>query len=110
MANELENAIKSTASRIAKYVEDAATMTVETRFVDVGADGATDFAQARPVARTIVRLDGDSETVVPMRRTEAGGMDVDSSLFDTHQRNVATAIDYRARILNALLETLRSHI
>ncbi|MGH2522992.1 MAG: hypothetical protein ACRDH2_10865, partial [Anaerolineales bacterium] len=108
---ELENAIKSTATKIAKYVEDAATMQVETKYVEVGADGAAaDFGAARPVARTIIKLDGDSETVIPMRKTEAGGLDVDSSLFDTHQRNVGTAIEYRARILDALLETLRSRM
>ncbi len=110
MANELENAVKSMAGKIARYVEDAGVLMVETRFVDVSGNGTTDFAQARPVARTVIRLDGDSETVIPMRQTQTGGMDVDTSLFDTHQRNVATAIEYRARILNALLETLRSRV
>lgn len=108
MANEFENAIKTAATKIARYVEDAATMQVETRCVDTSSNGATDFAQARPVARTIIRLDGDSEMVIPMRPSGTGSLDVDSSLFETHQRNVATAIEYRARILNALLEALRS--
>src|SRR5919109_986296 len=103
MANELETAVKSAAAQIARYVEDAATMMVGTRFVDIGAGGATDFSQARPVARTIIRLDGDSETIIPMRQTEAGGLDVDTGPVETHQRNVATAIEYRARMLDALL-------
>jgi hypothetical protein len=30
------------------------------------------------------------------------------TLFELHQQNVATAIDYRARILNALLSTVMS--
>ena len=106
MANEFETALKNTAASIAKYVQDAATLQVESRFVDVGVDGTPAFDEARPVARTIVRLDGDSETIIPMRKGNAGVLEVDSTLFEVHQQNVATAIDYRARILNALLSTL----
>ena len=107
MANELETAVKSAAVKIAKYVDDAATLTVETRYVEIGGAEAQDFASAKAVARTVVRLDGDSQAVVPMRRTEAGGLEVDTGLFDAHQRNVATAIDYRARLLDALLQALK---
>lgn len=106
MANELENAIRTAATSVAKYVKDASMMTVETLYVEVGANGAADFDQARPLARTIIRLDGDSEVIAPLRMNEAGAMEVDSGLFDLHQQNVNTAIEYRARILNALLETL----
>ena len=108
MPTELETAVKAAAVKIAKYVEDAATLTVETRYVEIGGAEAQDFAAARAVARTIVRLDGDSQAVVPMRRTEAGGLEVDTGLFDAHQRNVATAVDYRARLLDALLEALKT--
>jgi hypothetical protein len=111
MANELETAIKTAAVKIAKYVDDAATLTVETRYVEIGGNEpgarAPDFASARPVARTIIKLDGENQTVVPMRPTAAGSLEVDNALFDAHQRNVATAIDYRARLLDALLQTLK---
>jgi len=106
MPNEFEIALKTTAAKLASYVEDAATLQVETRYVDIGGDGTPAFDQARPVARSIVRLDGDSETVVPMRKGSAGALEVDSALFELHQQNVATAIDYRAKILNALLSAL----
>jgi len=106
MPNEFDTALKNTAASIAKYVQDAATLQVESRYVDVSIDGTPDFDKARPVARTIVRLDGDSETVIPMRKGAAGALEVDASLFELHQQNVATAIDYRARILNALLSAL----
>jgi len=79
---------------------------VETKYVEVGKDGSVDFNQARPVARTIIKLDGDSESVVPVRRNEAGAPEVDSALFELHQQNVTTTIEYRARMLNALLGTL----
>lgn len=106
MANEFESALKNAASSVARYVEDAATMKVESKYVEVGGAGSVDFESASPVARTIIRLDGDSETIIPMRQNNAGVPEVDNILFDLHQENVNTAIEYRARILNALLGTL----
>ena len=110
MANEIETAFKNAASSIAGYVRNVSTMTVETKYVEIGADGTLDFEKARPVARSIVKLDGDSETIAPLRKNEAGILEVDSGLFDLHQQNVNTAIEYRARILNALLSTFLSRV
>jgi hypothetical protein len=108
MANELDTALKNIATTLAQYVKDASTMQVETRYVEIGENSAVEFDKARPVARTVIKLDGDSETVLPMRKNEAGATVVDSELFDLHQQNVTTAIEYRARILNALLSSLSS--
>ncbi len=108
MATELENSIRNAAEKITRYVADAAEMKVETSYVQVGANGETDFTQARPAARTIVKLDGDSQAIVPVRPAQSGGFEVDASLFDIHERNVATTIEYRARILNALLSLLQT--
>ena len=106
MANEFETALKNVATSIAQYVKDASMMQVETHYVEIVGNDPAGFEKARPVARTIIKLDGDSETVVPMRKNEAGNSVVDTELFELHQQNVSTAIDYRARILNALLSTL----
>jgi hypothetical protein len=106
MANELENAIKSAASAVAQYVKDAAVLTVETKFIEAGKGTFDDFGKALPLARTVIRLDGDCETIAPLRKTEAGAMEVDSGLLELHQVNVNTAIEYRARILNSLLATI----
>jgi hypothetical protein len=106
MASELETALKNAAAVVGQYVKDVATMTVETKYVEVGPDGAVDFSQARPVARTIIKIDGDSEVVAPVRRNAAGVDEVDSALFELHQQNVTTTIEYRTRMLNALLGTL----
>lgn len=108
MPNEFDTALRNAAASVAKYVKDAAMMQVETQYVEVGKDGTADFAAAKPAARTIIRLDGDSEAVVPMRQNEAGVLEVDGSLFALHQENVTTAIEYRARILNALVSTILS--
>jgi len=110
MANEINNALKSAAEKIAKYVSDVATMTVETRYVDVDSGMNITFDQAKPAARTEIRLDGDSQAVVPVRKNEAGVTAVDMDLFDMHQRNVSTAIEYRAKMMDALLQTLKQII
>jgi hypothetical protein len=106
MASELDAALKTMTASVVKYVQDAALLQVETRYVELNSQSVTDFDQSKPVARTTIRLDGDSETVLPVRKNEAGAMEVDASLFELHQQNVNTAIEYRARILNALLGTI----
>jgi hypothetical protein len=108
MPNEITNALKSASQTIAKYVDNVATMTVETRYVDVGE--TVDFAKALPAARTEIRLDGDCATVLPVRKNEVGAFVVDGDMFAMHQQNVATAIDYRARMMQALLQTLKQAI
>ena len=106
MASELQNSMRNAAAKIAAYVDDVATMTVETRFVQVGAGGDVSFDQAKPIARTTIKLDRDCDAIIPMSEA-AGASSVDAALFDLHQRNVATAIEYRARILNALVGALQ---
>ncbi len=109
MANEIETAVKNTATTVAKYVNDVATLVVETNYVEVKVGSETKFDAASPAARTIIRINGNSETVVPMRSGDGGLQGVDSELFAMHQQNVQAAIDYRAKILSALLDTFRAY-
>jgi hypothetical protein len=69
-----------------------------------------DFSQARPAGRTVIKLDADSEAIVPLQETEAGVLVVDRDLLEVHHRNVAAAIEYRARLLDALLNALKSFV
>ena len=108
MANDLENSVRRAMERIAKYVEDVATLTVETGYVQLGANADVDFAKAKPAARTTIRLDGDCQIIIPMQTGESGQLEIDGSLFALHERNVNTAIEYRARVLDALLSALQS--
>lgn len=108
MPNEFNTALKSAAQKIAKYVDNVATMTVETRFVDLG--DTVNFDKALPAARTEIRLDGDCATVLPMRKNEVGILSVDGDLYAVHQQNVATAIDYRTRMMDALLQTFKQTV
>jgi hypothetical protein len=100
---ELKQALKDAADAIAKYVRDAATMTVETRYVEMGSD----VENAKLAARTTVKLDGDSESILPMKKSAEGELIVDTVVYEMHQQNVHAAIDYRAEILGRLLSILR---
>jgi hypothetical protein len=108
MATELENSIRSVAEKVAGYVGSIATMTVETKYVKIGVDGDVDFTAAKPVARTSVKIDGDCEAILPVRVSDTGALTVEADLLDLHQRNVTTAIEYRARLLEALIGMLKT--
>jgi hypothetical protein len=101
---ELKEAIKNAADKIATYVSDVATMTVETRYVEMGGD----FEKSKLAARTVIKLDGDSETVLPMKMGTDGTLVVDTIVNEKHQENVQAAIDYRAEMLERLLGLLSS--
>lgn len=107
MANEYQQALRDAARKVVKYVEDLSEMTVETKYVLIGDDGEANFDQAKPAARTIIRLDGDNETIIPTRLNPGGQREIDSGLFELHQDNVNTAIEYRAEVLGSLLEMLQ---
>jgi len=77
-------------------------MTVETRYVEVG--GEPD--QSKLAARTTVRLDGDSETILPMKKNADGTLVVDTMVNEMHQENVQAAIDYRTEMLERLMSLL----
>ena len=96
---ELKEALKNAADQIAKYVQDIATMTVETRYIEMGGDPDKSML----AARTIIKLDGDSETVLPMKKGPDGSLVVDTIVNEKHQENVQAAIDYRAEMLERLM-------
>jgi hypothetical protein len=100
---ELKQALKDAADAIARYVQDAATMTVETRYIEMGGD----VEKAKLAARTTVKLDGDSESILPMKKSADGELVVDTVVYEMHQENVQAAIDYRAEMLDRLLTVLR---
>jgi hypothetical protein len=108
MANDFTSSLRNAAANVAKYVEDAAEMEVITKYIEIDSDSELDFDLAKPVARTIIKLDSDSETVFPMRAGQGDALEVDLTLFELHQQNVITAIEYRARILDSLLGTVMS--
>jgi hypothetical protein len=122
MAAEIQETLKEVAAQIKKLVENAATITVETWYVDIEKDEVsiveesaegkkTQKAQwrekAHPIAMTEVQFDGDSVAVVPLRKTEDGAFELDKELLELHERNVKAATDYRTGILNSVVGFLR---
>jgi hypothetical protein len=103
MASDLENSIKNAAAKLAKALEDATDITVETWYVEVGPGAPADQGDGRLAAKTVIELDGDSKTTIPMNAGGAGGFTINTELQDLHQKNVTTAVEYRARVLDSLL-------
>ena len=99
---EIKEALKNVADQIVKYVGDIATMTVETSYVEIGGK------EPQLAARTVIKLDGDSSSVLPMKKGADGALTVDTIVYDIHQQNVQAASSYRTAVLNSLLGILRS--
>lgn len=100
---ELKEALKNAADKISQYVEDIATMTVETRYVEIGAGPD----EAKMAARTVIRLDGDCETILPLKPGVDGALVVDTVVNEMHQENVKSVIEYRSAMLEKLLGILK---
>jgi hypothetical protein len=105
---DLETSVRSAAQNLADALRTATELKVETLSIQVGGQGPADFSGALPVAQTVIELNGNSRTVIPMHTAETGVPNLDERLLDLHQRAVTTAIQYRAGILDALLSMLRA--
>jgi hypothetical protein len=118
MSEDFQEILRDTAEKIKELVANAATMNVETWYVEMGVDevpidaqGKAQFRQnAHPLAMTEVRFDGDSVSILPMRRGEDDRLMVDRQVKDLHDHNVKTATDYRAGILDSLVGLLKDVI
>ncbi len=108
MPSELDQTIKNALATVMEYVKNAATLSVVTEYVRTDANEKANFDDARPAALTIVKLDGDSRTVIPTRQAANGQqLEIDTQMFEVHSQNVKTAIEYRVRLVNALLAGLQ---
>ncbi len=117
MSEDFQEILRDTAEKIRELVANAATMNVETWYIEMGVDqvaidqGKAQFRQnAHPAAMTEVRFDGDSIAILPMRRGEDDRLMVDRQVKEMHDHNVKTATDYRAGILNSLVGLLKEAI
>ena len=110
MANEVTNSLRTAAERIVQYIEDAVELKVQTGYVSMGTDlsGDVTFDTAKPIAITVIKLNGDSRAAIPVRENSDGELEIDTALLELHQRNLDSAIEYRDRILHALFGLLQS--
>lgn len=98
---EIKEALKNVATEVAKYIKDAAVLTVKTQTVEVGAKAEPSLA-----AESTIRLDGDSTTTLPVSTNDFGKSEVDSVIYDIHMQNVQAAIDYRSKIIQSVIDVL----
>ena len=108
MPSELETNIRLASEKLAKALADATDITVETRYVEIESKGSENLENSKLVAKTVIQLDGDNSSIIPMYRTETGRLELNESLLDIHLRNVSTSIEYRTNPLEALLSLLPS--
>ena len=83
MASDLESALREIGTSLAGYVKDAASMTVESRYVHVTIDQDADFAQSKALAHTEIHLDGDSKMIFPLRQGEDGYLEATGRILET---------------------------
>jgi hypothetical protein len=134
MPADVENALRNITTEIMNYVRGAAELRVETRYVEVksgepdvagaatsntaalaaGDTATADRArvaelrqQGQLAAVSVISLDGDSVSIVPVRQGASQTLEIDTALLEQHQRHLDSAIEYRSRILNALLGVLQ---
>lgn len=108
MAESWEVSIKNTAQKLADALQDAAKLTVRTDFVETAAPGG---AQSTPISLTTeIKLDADSTNSVPVTRVEGVGLQVNTELYNIHASNVQAATEYRLRVLDALLDAVKSQL
>lgn len=107
MASTLEKTIRSAAEKIAQMLEENATLTIRTYITPVGEGAAAGSEPRVLIAETVIGLDGDYTTVIPVQRAESGLLERDEDLLASHQQHVLAAIDYRNKSLNALLDIIK---
>jgi hypothetical protein len=108
MAESWEISVKNAAQKLADALQDAATLTVKTEYVEAAAPGG---APSTPITlTTVIKLDADSTNSVPVTRVEGVGVQVNTDLYNIHASNVQAATEYRLRVLNALLEAVKTQL
>ncbi len=103
---DLTTALKKAGEELAKQISDASELTVETKWVMANENGDVDWNTAKPVARTIIMLDGDSELIIPMTK-EGEALVVRHDLLALHEANVANARAYREKLFDMIYNTAR---
>lgn len=108
--SNLQSSVKNATQKLAKALEDATELTIETRYIllsGTDADLKSD-EKGRLLARTVMKLDGDTTMVLPMTRNDAGELVTNKEIFDLHQHNVVTALEYRSKLLSDLIAAVRT--
>lgn len=104
--HDLMTALKKAGEELAKQISDATELQVETKWVLADENGDVDWKTAKPAARTTVKLDGDSELIVPLAR-EGEALVLRADLLALHEANVANARAFREKIYDMIFSVAR---
>lgn len=101
---DVNEVLRQSAERIARYIDDLAEMRVTTTLIEptTGRKGINEVA----TVQSTIRLDGDSQSTIPLTNDEKGNPMVNSELYELHQMNIKAVTAYRAQTLQALLTIL----
>jgi len=101
VTTDLVQALRQAGQELARQISDASGLQVQTFFTVVGEN-----TEPALVASTKIELDGDTDTVIPLRR-EADSLVRDIDLLELHQVSVENAIAYREKLLDQILDLAR---
>ena len=104
--SDLQAALRNAAAILAQQISNVTTLKVETKWVEVSDAGEYKFEDARPVASTHIELNGDTTLVIPMKR-ENGVLVRDDELLQVHLGSVQNAIEYRNKLLDAIIGVVK---
>jgi hypothetical protein len=99
--NDLVQALRQAGEELARQISDASSLNVETYFTIVG-----EKTDPQMIASTLIELDGDTKMVIPLRR-EGSALVRDKDLLDLHQASVNSAIAYRAKLFDQIMDVAR---
>ncbi len=103
---DLPTALRRAGEELARQISDATELQIETKWVMAAENGDVRWEDAKPVARTTISLDGDSELIIPMKK-EGDMLVIRQDLLDLHQGNVQSARAYREKIYDLILSVAR---
>jgi hypothetical protein len=101
VTTDLVQALRQAGQELARQISDASALQVQTFFTVVGEN-----TEPVLVASTKIELDGDTETVVPLKR-EGDTLVRDLDLLELHQTSVENAIAYRDKLVDQILDIAR---
>lgn len=101
VTSDLVTALRQAGEELARQISDVSAVQVKTFYTIVGENTTPEL-----LASTEIQLDGDTETIVPLRR-EGNVLVRDLELLELHHVSVENAVTYREKLVNQIMEVAR---
>ena len=104
-----KTSLNNAVTNLLKALEDASKLTVETRILKVGAPGSdAEDVKGKLVARTEIRVDGDTFNNLPVIDEEKG--EVHEGLLALHNQSIDRALKYRSELIASAQQMVKDLI